>query len=123
MAGLINSNHAKRLSISLPPPPLPLPRFIDWSVVWRYRRFLVRSHAIRALRLLLEAREARERALATGMDAVLQDLRSRTAESDDSAFAQAIQVTGRQQGRYFPYRMFFTNMSLRTCDSVATGPS
>eukprot|EP00903_Cladosiphon_okamuranus_P007954 g7678.t1 len=48
----------------------------------------VRSHAIRALRLLLEAREARERALAAGMDAVLQDLRSRMAGSDNSTFAR-----------------------------------
>lgn len=59
----------------------------------------MRYHAIRALRLLLEAREARERALATGMDAVLQDLRSRMAgSSDDSAFARDIEVPGMATG-------------------------
>lgn len=73
------------------PPTSPSPlmiRGIDVSAV------SVRLYAIRGLRVLLEAREARERALATGMDAVLQDLRSRTAGSDDSAFAQNIEVAG-----------------------------
>lgn len=37
----------------------------------------MRSHAVRAFRGLLGAEEARERALVTGTDALLQDLRSR----------------------------------------------
>lgn len=61
--------------------------------LWRCRVVVsVRSHAIRSLRLLLDAPEARERALAAGMDAVLQDLKSRTAGSDDYAFARDIEV-------------------------------
>lgn len=50
----------------------------------------VRSNAIRALRLLLEAREAKERALETGMDALLQDLRSRS--SHDSSIVEGVEV-------------------------------
>lgn len=43
----------------------------------------VRSHAITAFRGLLEAEEARERALATGTDALLQDLRSRKSKKSN----------------------------------------
>ncbi|CAM9726556.1 unnamed protein product, partial [Pylaiella littoralis] len=50
----------------------------------------VRSNAVLCLTLLLRDREGRERALATGMDAVLQDLRSRKAGHDDHAFTQDI---------------------------------
>lgn len=76
----------------------------------------MRSHAIRGLRLLLEAREARERALATGMDAVLQDLRSRTAGPDDSAFAQDIEVTS-NKAEFGTLRTYHTLMPLSPSSS------
>ena len=47
----------------------------------------MRSKAVLAFRGLLEAGEARERALATGTDALLQDLRARKIKSKSSTNA------------------------------------
>lgn len=57
----------------------------------------VRSNAVLCLTLLLETHEGRERALATGMDAVLQDLRSRKDGHDDGAFTQDLEVREERQ--------------------------
>lgn len=60
----------------------------------------VRSNAVLCLTLFLGAREGRERALATGMDAVLQDLRSRKAGHDDHVFTKGIEVRWKASTMY-----------------------
>ncbi|CAB1111974.1 unnamed protein product [Ectocarpus sp. CCAP 1310/34] len=57
----------------------------------------VRASAVRGLKLLLGAREARERALEMGMDALLQNLGScEGSDNSDSAFEHNIQVKREQ---------------------------
>lgn len=59
--------------------------------------FLVRASALRGLKMLVGAREARERALGMGMDALLQNLGScEGSDNNDSAFEHNVKVKREQ---------------------------